>query len=151
MADLAFAALDELGLRTIESWFADTELGRRYNCPTLSWLEHVRSEPGVHAWSVHESGKPVGLLQLHTEPGRMGYVGLVVRPDLRNQGYGRRILRALLAREEARGLERIVAKSESDNLGSHRCASAAGFVQQSHEPDEEGFLTFVYTVAGMGC
>jgi len=142
---LDFVPLDETGLYTLESWFDDTELGRRYASPTCVWLDYVRLQPGVYAWMIFESGIPVGHFQLDTQDNASGYIGFVVNPKLRNRGYGKRILRDFLVRPEIEHLETILGTAEVDNVASHRCLEAAGFQQQNSAPDEEGFLTFVYT------
>jgi RimJ/RimL family protein N-acetyltransferase len=144
MPDLSFVPVDEPGLHLLQSWFEDDEFEQHYYRPTDTWLEYVCNKPGVHAWIIYEDGVPVGHLQLDTEADGTGYVGLVVKPELRSRGYGKRILRALLDRPEVRWLKRIVGTAEADNVASHRCLQATGFLQQGSEPDEEGFLTFVY-------
>jgi len=144
MTDLSFVPIDEPGLRVLETWFDDPELQRRYSRPDQTWFDYVCNEPGVHAWMICESGAPVGHLQLDTDIEATGYIGLVVKPELRNRGYGKRVLRAFLERPEAGRLDRIVGCAEVDNVASHRCVEAVGFVQQGAEPDEEGFLSFVY-------
>ncbi len=148
MTDLAFIAIDESEMRTLESWFDDAELRRRYCRPSREWFDYVRNEPAVHAWMIHENEMPVGHFQLETISDGTGGIGLVVKPDLRNRGYGKRILRAFLARGEARRLERIVGKAEADNEACHRCVKAVGFAQQGHEADDEGYLTFAHTSVG---
>jgi RimJ/RimL family protein N-acetyltransferase len=145
MPDLIFVPIDEPGIRLLQSWFEDEELQQRYDRPTDTWLEYVHNEPGVYAWTIHEDGVPVGHLQLDIEGEDTGYVGLVVKPELRNRGYCKRILRALLDRPEILQLNRIVGTAEADNVASHRCVKAVGFVQQGNEPDEDGFLVFVYS------
>jgi RimJ/RimL family protein N-acetyltransferase len=145
MPDLIFVPIDEPGLHLLQSWFKNDELQRRYDRPTDTWLEYVRNEPGVYAWIIYEDEVPVSHLQLDTEAEGTGYVGLVVKPELRNRGYCKRILRALLDRPEVLQLNRIVGTVEADNVASHRCVEAVGFVQQGNEPDEDGFLVFVYS------
>ena len=141
---MAFVLIDESGLRVLETWFDDPELQRRYSRPDRTWFDYVCNEAGVRAWMIHENGAPVGHLQLDTDADGTGHIGLVVKPELRNRGYGKRILRAFLGRPEVRRLNTIVGCAEVDNVASHRCVRAVGFVQQGTEPDEEGFLSFVY-------
>lgn len=144
MSAFAFVPIDEPGLQLLQSWFVDDELQRRYDRPTDRWLAYVRSQPGVYAWLINEAGVPVGYLQLDTDAAGTGYIGLVVRPDLRKHGYGKRILRALLDRPEVRPLHQIIGSAEADNVASQRCVTAVGFIQQDSQPDAAGFLTFVY-------
>ena len=150
MPELLFVPLDEPGFSILTSWFADPELRRRFEFPTRVWFDYVRSEPNVYGWIVREDGDPVGLLQLDIHPERTGYIGFYVKPELRGQGYGRRILRALLARPEITGLRQIVATTEPDNLASQRCLLAVNFSQDGTAPDQDGFLRFVNSPAQTG-
>ena len=145
MTDLTFTLLDEAGLSTLRSWFSDPELKRRFEYPTHIWFDYVSDSPNVYAWMIQEDDLPVGQLQLDINTDQTGYIGFCVKPELRNQGFGKRILRAFLARPEVSTLKRVVATAEVDNLASHRCVKAVGFVQEGSEPDEQGFLSFVYT------
>jgi RimJ/RimL family protein N-acetyltransferase len=144
MAHLVFTLLDEAGFALLRTWFSDLELRRRFEYPTRLWFDYVCNEPNVHAWLIQDGDLTVGQLQLDIEAGQMGYIGFYVNPELRNQGYGKRILDAFLARPEANQLGKIVATAEVDNAASHRCLQAAGFIQYGNEPDEEGFLSFIY-------
>jgi RimJ/RimL family protein N-acetyltransferase len=139
---LQFTPLDEAGLRTIRAWFDDAELCARLERPTRVWFVYVTREPNVHAWLVHEGNLPVGHLQLDIGSNGVVTVGFFVNPALRGQGYGKRILRALLVRPEVAPLSRIEATAEADNLASQRCLQAISFVQEGAEPDEEGFFHF---------
>ena len=147
MSDLTFALLDETGLSILRSWYSDPELQRRLEYPTQTWFDYVSGEPNVHAWMIQEDDLSVGHLQLDVGADQTGYIGFCVKPELRNQGYGKRILRAFLARSEVRTLNRIVAEAEVDNSASHSCLKAAGFAQEGNGPDEYGFLRFIYTTA----
>ena len=144
MSNLVFTPIDEQGLLIYQTWFNDAELSRRIEPPTRGWFDYVRYEPGYFAWMIYEDGIAVGQLQLDTYSNRTGSMALVVKPELRNRGYGTRILRAFLERAEVRQLNRIEATIEPDNIPALHCAKSVGFVQQSPEPDDEGFLDFVY-------
>ncbi len=146
MADLAFVRIDETGLQIFQSWFESGELSA-ISYPTQEWFRYVRSSPGVCAYMVYEDGTPVGEFQMDVAMKQgvsVGYIALVVNPGLWNRGYGRRLLRAFLARPELSALNRVVAKVAPGNTASQHCLAVAGFVQQDIEPDEEGMLTFAY-------
>ena len=146
MADLLFKSLDEAGFSTLRSWFNDPELQRRFEYPTRIWFNYVCNEPKVYAWLIQEDTLPVGQLQLDIETDQIGYLGFYVKPELRNQGFGQRILRTFLAKSVVSSLKRIVATAEADNLASHYRLKAVGFIQDESKPDEDGFLRFVYTM-----
>lgn len=142
---MIFVPVDEPRKATLEAWFEDAELRHRYSRPTPGWLNYVRSEPGVYAWMIHENDVAVGHLQLDVGTSGTAHLGVVVKPELRGRGYGKRILRALLDRPEVSHLDQIVGEVEVDNVASRRCLEAVGFVQQGREPNGDGFLSFIYT------
>jgi RimJ/RimL family protein N-acetyltransferase len=144
MSPLEFRLIDEEGLSEYESWFTDAELRRRIERPTALWFDYVRQTPGCFGWLIYEDGIVVGQVQLDSYADQTATLGLVVKPQLRGQGYGKRILRALLEREEVAQLLRLEATIEPDNTASLRCFESAGFRQQGTEPDAEGFLHFAY-------
>lgn len=144
MTNLTFIPLDEAGFVMLRTWFSDLELQRRFEYPTRLWFDYVCNEPNVYAWLIQDGDVPIGQFQLDIGTERMGHVGFYVNPELRNQGYGKRILNAFLHRPEVSSLNKIVAEAEVDNVASHRCLQVAGFIQERSEPDEDGFVSFIY-------
>jgi RimJ/RimL family protein N-acetyltransferase len=147
MADLSFRPLDESEMRMYATWFDDAELRRRIEAPTPQWFRYVTATPGIYAWLVYEADAAVGQVALDTDADQHGYFGLVVKPALRNQGYGKRILRAFLRRPEVTNLKQLEATVEPDNHAALRCCEQVGFAQIGSAPDDEGFLRFVYIPA----
>ena len=142
---LTFTPLDEAGLAVYASWFVDEELQRRMEFPTAAWLDFVRRTPGYYAWMVSAGGDMIGYIGLEIEADGLAHVGLAVRPAVRACGYGRTILRALLARPELAEVRAVEAGIAAYNMASLRCFAAAGFVADGHPPDEDGFLHLIYT------
>ncbi|UCH36448.1 MAG: GNAT family N-acetyltransferase [Armatimonadota bacterium] len=148
MNDLVFAPIDEAGWRAFESWWrGNAELQRSYTPPTEAYHAYLRTDANVFGRMVYEHGEPMALVQVDLEAEGTGHVALVVRPELWNRGHGRRVLGALVKQPELSRLKRIVANVHVNHSRSQRCFAGAGFVQQGTEPDEDGFLTFVYTMA----
>jgi RimJ/RimL family protein N-acetyltransferase len=150
MPGIVLVPLDEAGLSTLEAWFRDAELRRRMggSLPLGRWFAFMRSEPGYLAWMAQEEHFPVGMVSLETSPDETASVGLIVKPELRNRGYGKRILREVLSRAEVAPLRALEVGVEADNSAGLRCAAAVGFSGWTSEPDADGFLTFVYAVPG---
>lgn len=147
MSELTFRVLDESELRLLHTWFQDAELRRRIQPPTLQWFSYVSHTPGCYAWMVYEGNIALGQLQMDTYADNTGSAALAVNPKLRNQGYGKMILRAFLKRPEVARLNQLEVTIEPDNFASLRCFQQAGFIQASSEPDQEGFLHFTYKPA----
>ena len=68
-------------------------------------------------------GGPVGLLE-----------DFVVRPELRGQGLGWRLLRRAIARARADGLRRLILLTDGDNLRAQRLYRRAGFERSGMLP-----------------
>lgn len=145
MTGFQFQLMDRCGLTIFAAWFADAELDRRVCAPTEQWFDYVSTRPENFAWLVYEGPQAVGQIQLDTSPDGTGSMSLVVNPELRSRGYGKRILRAFLHHEAASCLGEIEACIEADNVASLRCFRASGFVARDAEPDGNGLMTHVYT------
>jgi len=142
MVKLGFVPMDEAGLQILSSRFADSTLRRWVSPPSHHWLEYVQNELGVHAWMVYDHRIPIGHLQVDIQKNGMGYIGFVVNPELRRQGYGKRMLAEFLDRPEIVQVNRIIAEVESGNIASEGCLLSVGFTQDNSPPTTEGFLAF---------
>jgi len=68
-------------------------------------------------------GAPVGLLE-----------DLVVRPECRGRGLGKRLLDYAIARSRAAGLARLILLTDGDNFGAQRLYARAGFARSQMLP-----------------
>lgn len=139
--DLRFVPLDEAGFLTYQSWFADDELRRRFEYPTRIWFEYL-SSPKANGWLIYQVDSPVGFVQLDITDELIGYFSVTVVAPLRNRGYGRRILRAMMAHPAAQAVRRFSAGVEMDHDACRHCLLAADFTPDSAAPDHEGFIYY---------
>ena len=144
MTKLRFQRMDRNDLETFAAWFADAELSRRISAPTEQWFRYVSTRSDNFAWLVYELERAVGQVSLDTFPNQTGSISLVVNPELRSRGFGRRILRSFLAQAEAAHLGEIEACIEVDNTASLRCFQGCGFVACTQEPDNHGLIKHVH-------
>lgn len=147
MSELTFRILDEVELPQLNTWYQDAELRHRIQPPTPLWFNYVTQTPGCYAWMVYDDHVAIGQIQLDTYANNTGSMSLAVNPKLRNQGHGKRILRSFLQRPEVTKLYRLEIGIQSDNIASLQCFRKSGFTQVSSEPDEQGFLHFIYNCA----
>jgi RimJ/RimL family protein N-acetyltransferase len=127
----------------LQSWFQDAELKRRLAFPSESWFEFVTTDPVQRAQIAYESSTPVGFVHYeHESDGRVA-LAFGVRPDLRGRGYGKRILRAVLASPELASVERVWGGVEPDNVASIRCLTAVGFTSEPY-PEEPSMVKMIY-------
>ena len=133
-------------LPMLREWFLDetlmNELGGMADLETT--FAYAESQPRYWEWIALDGETSVGFVGLEIQEDGIGYIAPATRPDRRRQGYGVAILRALVATPEARQASCVAADICPDNAASIRCHEKAGFVRESEEPDEEGFLRFAY-------
>ncbi|WP_201363025.1 GNAT family N-acetyltransferase [Dictyobacter formicarum] len=145
MSDLVFIPLDAEEHSRYQDWFHDPDLARRINYPDTVWFDYVSTSPHVYTWMIYADVGPVGVIQFEKDHTRASF-SIAVNPRLRGQGYGKRIMRAFLARPEVQAVACVHAGVEYDNQPSMRCLQSAGFTMLSPVPDEHGFIEFVYNV-----
>ena len=99
---------------------------------------------GRFVWLAYHGEEPVGLVDVERyEDGTAG-LALVVCPAFRKRGLGKEILAAVVSRPELARTSVLRAGIEPANQASVGCFEGAGFEPQSEEPDEDGFIYFVY-------
>jgi RimJ/RimL family protein N-acetyltransferase len=146
LADITLTPLDETALPILDFWLRDDELRERLSgmLPIQRWYRYVRMVPDYFAWMAYHSGIPVGMINAEMYPDQTASIGLLVNPQLRSQGYGKRILMTALTYPEFARLQLVEADIEIDNVASLRCFRSVGFVDQRRYTDDDGFRTLVY-------
>jgi ribosomal protein S18 acetylase RimI-like enzyme len=91
--------------------------------------------PAVYALVRDDGGVPAAVARLalpdieHTGPGWGGLYCMATRPDVRQRGYGGRIVRALLREGDARGLDGYWLMVMASNAGARALYVGAGFLE----------------------
>jgi RimJ/RimL family protein N-acetyltransferase len=144
MGEIVLRPLAEADVSTLEAWLEDPDVRRRLGgaLPVREWCEFVADEPDYYALMAWDRDSPVGFAAFEVYEDRWATMFHLVGLQFRNRGYGKAILRAVLALPEVERLEWVEASVEPDNEASIRCYRWAGFEQPSPEPDQEGSLTF---------
>jgi RimJ/RimL family protein N-acetyltransferase len=136
-----WVAVSEQTLELLLGWFRDGELRRRLGPPTPGWIRSVTGNPDASGWLALENGTPVGFVQMERQQ-RTGTILFAVRPDLRRQGVGRRLLIEFTKQPALTSIDRLEAYVEPDHAASRRCLAAAGFTLTSAAPNPDGFLQY---------
>ena len=132
-------------LAVLQEWFADPILNQGVDGDNLPrQFACMQSELNYWAWIACEGDRPVGFVWFEIQEDGIGNESLGIQPDLRNRGYGSAMLRALIETPEAQQASCVAAHIDPKNTASIRCHEKVGFVCESDEPDEEGFLRFVH-------
>lgn len=123
-----------------ERGFYNSVHGKSYE-EFQEWLqksEGVSKGIGLEDWMVpqttywlYANGFPVGYGKVRhalTDALRLsgGHIGYAVRPSMRGQGYGKRLLQLLLERTREMGVEDILVTINEDNIASRQVALANG-------------------------
>ena len=131
-------------LAVLQGWFQDGELKRRVDPPSRRYLDYVESTPRQYACVAYERDVAVGFIVFGLEEEGPASLMFFVRPDLRGQGYGKRMLATALAVPEVADIGEWIVGVEPDNIASRQCLEAIGFTEQGVDPEWPEFLRYVY-------
>lgn len=110
--------------------------------PLDAWYKRVKEDENDSIIMAYDGQLPAGMVVIEFVEER-AYIGLIVNPLYRLQGYGKRILQKLLNDPDFNSVWEWAASIEEDNRISLACFQAAGFTLEETEPDEDGFLTLI--------
>ncbi|MDZ5722551.1 N-acetyltransferase family protein [Bacillus sp. SXabc123] len=139
-----FQRLKEPELKILEQWFENEDTRRRMDgmLPLDVWYARVNKDEDDTVMMAYDGQLPAGMVVMEFGEKR-AYIGLIVNPLYRLQGYGKRILQKLLSDPDFNGGREWAACIEEDNRISLACFQAAGFTLEDTEPDDDGFLTLI--------
>ncbi|WP_420976829.1 GNAT family N-acetyltransferase [Bacillus vallismortis] len=139
-----FQIVKEPELEIIEHWFRNEETRRRMDgmLPLDVWYARVNKDETDSVIMAYDGQLPAGMVVVEFVEER-AYIGLIVNPLYRLQGYGKQILKKLLGDPDFSRVREWAACIEEDNRISLASFQAAGFTLEDTEPDEDGFLTLI--------
>ncbi|MBP1872278.1 RimJ/RimL family protein N-acetyltransferase [Ensifer adhaerens] len=136
-SEITFRLLTGADLETYRSWFADAELAGFIDYPTDDWFAHVTGSDNAQCWAVvAPDGVMLAEIQVDRDEVGVGHIELAVRPDLRGNGYGKRILFAFL-RGPGGIFAELHAHIEISNVASLACFQRCDFVEAAEQDDDE--------------
>ena len=140
MAEIRLIRLTEAGLAVLRGWFADAELGRWVEFPSRRWFDYTMAQPTSYPCVAYEGDEPIGFVQYGTKPDGTASFMYYVRPDLRNRGCGRRMLRAMLAAPELSGVDVVWCGVDPHNAASLRCLASVGYTEIELYPGDPSMV-----------
>ena len=102
-----------------------------------AWLAERLSRDQPSLWILDVDGRAAGTVRMDVDSPTSALASIVVDPELRGRGYGRRLLAFLDAQARNRGIRELRAVIHPENAASHALFAAAGYVRSDH--DVEGF------------
>lgn len=149
--NLVFVRLTHDLARAIEPWFDDADTVRSLG--GRQWVHHalhlMSVMPGFEmdgtrvldrsCYVVEEHGRRVALLDIEVYDDLTASLALVVAPDSRGRGVGRRVVTAMWELPEMIQVKSVFGSIDADNPASLRCFAGAGATITT-EPDRDGML-----------
>ncbi|RJX38020.1 GNAT family N-acetyltransferase [Paenibacillus pinisoli] len=145
-AGLMLRAVRQSDLPLLEHWLNDHDTRLRMDGlqPLSQWFGYYDSSQGrIFAWIGYAQEQPIGMIIVETEE-EAGYIAMMVNPALRNRGFGKRLLKEAMNHPGLSHLQRWEAGIEADNQASIACFRALQFTADKAEPDEDGFISYIY-------
>ncbi|MER6097881.1 GNAT family N-acetyltransferase [Streptomyces sp. NPDC001728] len=114
--------------------------------------DQLERDPSAAPWITRAAvsepdGTVIGDAGFHGPPDESGVIeiGYTVVPEQRRRGYGRAMVRALLARAAAEpGVRTVRATIASDNLASLATLAGFGFVRAGQRENDKGEIAYVF-------
>lgn len=149
--ELEFILLTPDLARAIEPWFDDPDTARSLG--GRDWVRQalhlMKVMPGFsmdgttvlarECYVVEEDGQLVALLDVEIYDDLDASLAIVVAPEARRRGVGRRVLEAMWKLPELKEVKSVFGSIDADNEASRRLFKAAGFKIAS-KPDHDNML-----------
>ncbi|OBA08476.1 acetyltransferase [Bacillus subtilis] len=137
-----FQIMKESELEILKNWFENEDTRRRMDAmlPLETWYERVSGDEDDTILMAYDGQLPAGMAVIEFGEKRT-YIGLIVNPLYRLQGYGKQILNKLLNEPDFSHVREWTASIEEDNQISLACFQAVGFKLEETEPDDDGYFT----------
>ncbi|MDR4434841.1 GNAT family N-acetyltransferase [Bacillus tequilensis] len=137
-----FQIMKESELEILKHWFENEDTRRRMDAmlPLEAWYERVSEDEDDTILMAYDGQLTAGMAVIEFGE-KQTYIGLIVNPLYRLQGYGKQILKKLLNEPEFSRVREWTASIEEDNQISLACFQAVGFKLEETEPDDDGYFT----------
>jgi len=137
----------------IGEWFNDKETAKRLEAyvPLRKWLKYMKAVRNRHMFMACDGDRYVGMVDLELEDNHTtGYIAIVVGPEMRGNGYGTQMVRALLDHSSVKGLASLQAGVEHDNAACLASLREVGFKAVDETPDKDGFINLSLPISEPG-
>lgn len=126
----------------VNSWYVDAD-SFHVEKLTEDFINYVASNPNYHCWMISSQSELIGKVDFEIEEDK-AYISIIIRPDYRRKEYGKKTLQQIQKLFVNSNLKQIIAGICHENEASKKLFSSVGFIPLSNEPDEDGFINFVF-------
>lgn len=144
MTTLRFVTFGEEHFGLYRKWSFHKAIHPWIGDPIQEWFDYVMNTPTCFTWMIYEGDTPVAHLEVAMleDDHSHAQVVIIITPEKHRNGYGRRILKLMLSRQELADVTCFYAFIHRNNVASIGLFSAMGYKPTSSEPDEEGYLRY---------
>lgn len=141
---LVFKELDASYVSIVNSWYHDTDSSYVEEL-TEQFVDYATTDPNYYAWIVFLDNVAICSVSYEIED-QIAYISIIVRPEYRGQGYGKRIIEQVKERPEIKATQKIVAGIKHSNKASVGFFQSLGFVAEGSEVDNDGFIDYYFEI-----
>jgi RimJ/RimL family protein N-acetyltransferase len=142
MDRLVFQDINIEHIALINSWYHDDD-SFHVEKLTEQYINYVASKPDFYCWIISNNNEFIGKVDFEIEEDK-AYISIIIRPDYRRKGYGKKVLEQIINRYVNTGITQIVAGIYHTNEASIRLFSSVGFIPICNEPDQDGFINVMF-------
>lgn len=142
MGELIFHDIKMEHIPVVNSWYCDAD-SFHVEKLTEEFIHYIASNPDYGSWMILNNNEFMGKVDVEIEEDK-AYISIIIRPDCRRKGYGKKALQQIINKYMNTGIKQIIAGIFHTNEASKRLFSSIGFTPLSNDPDEEGFIDFAF-------
>jgi len=141
---LVFREVNMNHIPVVNSWYHDPD-SHYVEELTERFIKYVASNPNHYCWIIYQNNDPVGKVAYEIVE-QKAYIDILINPDFRRKGLGKKILEQVKNRPEISSIEQIVAGIKHTNISSINLFKSVGFDAEGNEIDSDGFIDYIYNI-----
>lgn len=142
MKELIFHDVTMEHIPIVNSWYHDADSSHVEKL-TEEFINYVASNPHYDCWIISSNNEFIGKVDAEIEDSKV-YISIIISPDYRRRGYGKKVLQRSLDQYADSGITQVIAGIFHTNEASKRLFLSAKFLPRSNDPDEDGFIDYVF-------
>ncbi|KKE79185.1 GNAT family N-acetyltransferase [Bacilli bacterium] len=142
METLIFHDIDMKHIAIINSWYSNLD-SFQVEKMTKEFINYVVSNPNYDCWVISNNNELIGKVDIEIEEEKI-YMSIIVCPNYRCKGYGKRIVQQIITKYENTAIKQIITGVYQTNEASKRLFLSVGFIPLTNVSDADGFINYVF-------